>query len=144
MTIHAGRLNGRTNAGRLYEWFRERRGQWHGTWDLTIALRVVNVSGCISEIRPQLPANERIEHRTEGKKNFYRLCVEYVEPEARAEVQAALAGSSAEARAAAKAQEVLVTCGDCGTSGFTPAGLRAHRGTNSCKRRQVALTGKGA
>ena len=68
-----GRLSNPKNAAaRVYSILRARRGQWVTGWDLTINARTTAIGTRISEIRQQLPADERIELvRKDGVK--YRL-----------------------------------------------------------------------
>ena len=71
--MHSGKLEGDTAANRVYQYLKRNQGQWFGGWDLTIATRTTAISTRISEIRHQVPANERIEVDQEGTYWFYRL-----------------------------------------------------------------------
>lgn len=75
--MHAGRIDGDTAAGRVYEVLKGKAGEYVGGMELTLLARTTAVSTRISEVRRQLPAGERIErigNRAHGQ--FYRLVVE--------------------------------------------------------------------
>lgn len=76
--MNTGRLESNSVAGRLYRYLKSRPG-WHGGWELTIAIGTTALSTRISEIRHQLPSNEHIDVKQEGKKFFYRLVHEEME-----------------------------------------------------------------
>ena len=78
--MHPGKLEGHTAAARVYHALRSDPGRWWGGSELAEAAGTTCVSTRISEVRHQLPAGERLEHRTEvfqfQRKQFYRIVVE--------------------------------------------------------------------
>lgn len=82
--MHAGSIdNPKSAAGRVYAILRFCQGRWLSGWYLTTEARVTAVGTRVSEVRHQLPAGRRIEHKTshEGVSgSWYRLVVD-VEPQ---------------------------------------------------------------
>ena len=78
--MHPGKLEGHTAAARVYHALRSEPGRWWGGSELAEAAGTTCVSTRISEVRHQLPAGERLEHRAEvfqfQRKQFYRIVVE--------------------------------------------------------------------
>lgn len=78
--MHVGTIqNPKTAAGRVYDRLLEANGRWLSGWDLSISARVTAVGTRVSEVRHQLPAGQRVEHKTshEGVNgSWYRLVVE--------------------------------------------------------------------
>lgn len=78
--MHAGAIdNPKSAAGRLYKILLEDVGCWFSGWTLTTRARVTAVGTRVSEVRHQLPAGQRIEHRStfgEERGSWYRLVVE--------------------------------------------------------------------
>ena len=70
----AGKLEGDTAANRVYRYLKRNHGQWFGGWQLTIDTHTTAISTRLSEIRHQVPANEKIEVDQDGTDWFYRLC----------------------------------------------------------------------
>jgi len=62
-----------TAAGRVYAYLGHHRGCWVDAWRLTLDTRTTAISTRISEIRHQLPRNERIEVKQVGRGFYYRL-----------------------------------------------------------------------
>lgn len=85
--MHAGSIdNPKSAAGRVYAILRFCQGRWLSGWYLTTEARVTAVGTRVSEVRHQLPAGRRIEHKTshEGVSgSWYRLVVEMSEADAR-------------------------------------------------------------
>lgn len=76
--MHAGTIhNPKTTAGRLYRRMKLEPGTWFDAWNLAIQMKTTALSTRISEIRSQLPANERIEHEEVNqngrRRQFYRI-----------------------------------------------------------------------
>jgi hypothetical protein len=78
--MHPGKLDGNTAAARVYRALRSVPSHWWGGDELAAAAATTCVSTRISEVRHQLPAGERIEHRCEvyqfKRRQYYRLVVE--------------------------------------------------------------------
>ena len=70
--MHSGKIQNNTKAGQVYAFLKQHPG-WHGGWELAIATGTTAISTRISEIRSQLPPNERIEVTQKGKRWYYRL-----------------------------------------------------------------------
>lgn len=83
--MHVGTIqNPKTAAGRVYDRLLEANGKWMSGWDLSISARVTAVGTRVSEVRHQLPARQRIEHKTshEGVSgSWYRLVVDRYVPQ---------------------------------------------------------------
>lgn len=77
--MHAAKITNDNNAARLYRFMARLSGQWLDAWELSQEFRTMALSTRISEIRQQLPPNERIEykyHVVKGKRHgYYRLVV---------------------------------------------------------------------
>ena len=71
--MHYGNIDGDTAAGRVYRVLRQRRGEWVGGWDLSMAARTTAVSTRVSEVRRQLPEGEILDVKQEGREFYYRL-----------------------------------------------------------------------
>ena len=75
--MHPGKLEDHTAAARVYHALRSDPGRWWGGSELAEAAATTCVSTRISEVRHQLPAGERLEHRTECenflRRQYYRL-----------------------------------------------------------------------
>ncbi len=72
--MHVGKLTTDTAASRVYAILKARGGDFIGGFELSMVAQTSAVSTRISEIRKQLPANERIERITgRDRKQFYRL-----------------------------------------------------------------------
>ena len=77
--MHCGKLTTNSAAGRVYRelrrWSQFGSG-WVNGWQLSVNARTTAVSTRISEIRHQLPPNERIEKKQDGRGFYYRLVQE--------------------------------------------------------------------
>jgi hypothetical protein len=75
--MHPGKLEGNTAAARVYHTLRSLPAHWFGGDELAAAAGTTCVSTRVSEVRHQLPAGERIEHRSEvfqfKRTQYYRL-----------------------------------------------------------------------
>lgn len=74
--MHAGKIDNKTAAARVFSVLHKRLGEWVGGWDLTVEARTTAVSTRISEVRTQLPDGMNLETRQEGHQFFYRLSKE--------------------------------------------------------------------
>jgi hypothetical protein len=78
--MHPGKIDGNSAAARLYGVLRSLPGHWFGGDELAKAADTTCVSTRISEVRHQLPAGERIEHKCEvwqfKRRQYYRLVVD--------------------------------------------------------------------
>lgn len=71
--MHPGTIDSDlTAAGRVYSYLRRHANKWIDAWRLTLDAKTTAISTRISEVRHQLPPNERIEVKQEGRKWFYR------------------------------------------------------------------------
>jgi len=62
-----------TAAGRVYSYLKRRMNKWCDAWWLTVDTKTTAISTRISEVRHQLPPDERIEKKQVKGKFFYRL-----------------------------------------------------------------------
>ena len=78
--MHPGKIDGNSAAARVYKVLRSLPAHWFGGEELAKAAQTTCVSTRISEVRHQLPAGERIEHKSEvwqfKRTQWYRLVVE--------------------------------------------------------------------
>jgi hypothetical protein len=78
--MNAGSIHSEgTAAWRIYQLLRSTVGLWWSGWELTQAAQVTAVGTRVSEVRHQLPAGERLEHKAEheGQRgSWYRLVVD--------------------------------------------------------------------
>jgi hypothetical protein len=78
--MHAGSIqNPKSAAGRVYAILLYCKDRWLSGWYLTTEARVTAVGTRVSEVRHQLPAGQRIEHKKthDGVQgSWYRLVIE--------------------------------------------------------------------
>ena len=116
--MHPGKLEGHTAAARVYHALRSEPGRWWGGSELADAAGTTCVSTRISEVRHQLPAGERLEHRAEvfqfQRKQFYRIVVEGL-ASAPSHAGPVAGGPAAEATAGASQPSTLISGGGATT-----------------------------
>jgi hypothetical protein len=70
--MHTGRLDTLSAAARVYRYFRMHPDAWLDSWRLTLDCQTTAISTRVAEIRAQLPSDELIETKQEGKRFYYR------------------------------------------------------------------------
>lgn len=73
--MHAGKLENKTAAARVFGELYRRLDEWVDGWSLTLAAQTTAVSTRISEVRAQLPDGYELDTKQEGRGFWYRLRV---------------------------------------------------------------------